>query len=139
MESVIALVKSIRQAKLESEIQSNVLVDLQIKKGVDASGYIGLIKKLAGLKNIEYVDVVDGIAILSPLGEFAIKVEVDAKKAMEKLQKDLDDVIFEIERSKKMLSNANFVAKAPASLVDAEKQKLERNEILKKTIMEKMK
>ena len=56
-----------------------------------------------------------------------------------KLKKELESVIFEIERSEKMLGNANFVAKAPQSLVETEKAKLERNKALKLSIMEKLK
>ncbi len=57
----------------------------------------------------------------------------------EKLKKELESVIFEIERSEKMLSNPNFVNKAPTALVEKEKEKLEANKALKNTIMEKLK
>jgi len=82
---------------------------------------------------------VSGASIITPLGEFAIKLDINEEEIKEKLKKELESVIFEIERSEKMLGNASFVAKAPASLVSAEQAKLERNKALKQSIMEKLK
>ena len=40
--------------------------------------------------------------------------------------------------SEKMLNNPNFVAKAPANLVELEKEKLEKNKALKAMLIEKL-
>ena len=52
---------------------------------------------------------------------------VDVAVEIERLETQIDKMQFEIERSNKMLGNANFVAKAPAALVETEKAKLAKN------------
>ena len=67
--------------------------------------------------------------ILIPLGEL-----VDFEKEKARLAKELAVVENEIKRGKGMLSNAGFMAKAPAALVEQEKEKLRKNEELKERI-----
>ena len=57
------------------------------------------------------------------------------KYLQEKLKNELCKIEFEIERSEKMLSNDNFVAKAPQNLVQLEKEKLEKNRQKKISIL----
>ena len=52
---------------------------------------------------------------------------VDSDKEKERLEKEIKNVKFEIERSQRMLSNEGFVSKAPQSLIDNEKIKLDAN------------
>ena len=49
------------------------------------------------------------------------------KKEEERLNKEIENLKFEIARSEKMLSNQGFVSKAPANMVENEKNKLEAN------------
>ena len=62
-----------------------------------------------------------------------IKVEVnrsaDGSYSI-KLFQEKEKVLAEIKRSEGMLNNPGFVSKAPARLIDAEKQKLEQNRAL---------
>lgn len=95
------------------------------------------IEKLAGISGIEFIekkeeagDKVCGAATLGaelfiPLGEL-----VDAEKETARLTKEKEKVLAEIKRSEGMLNNPGFVSKAPARLIDAEKQKLEQNRAL---------
>ena len=48
---------------------------------------------------------------------------VDKEKELERLNKEVKKLEGEIERIDKKLGNAGFVAKAPAAVVDAEKEK----------------
>ena len=96
-------------------------------------------KKMVGIGEVLSVKELSGVSVISPLGEFAIKLDIDENAIKENLKKELESVIFEIERSEKMLGNPNFVAKAPESLVNAEKAKLEKNKSLRQSIMEKLK
>ncbi len=65
-----------------------------------------------------------------PLGEL-----VDVEKELKRLEKDLKGVEGEIARASGKLNNPGFVAKAPAQLIEAEKEKLSTNQGL----MEKLK
>ena len=64
-----------------------------------------------------------------PLGEL-----VDIEKEIQRLTKDLKNVENEIARANGKLNNAGFIAKAPAELVEKEKEKLETN----KSLLEKL-
>lgn len=57
-----------------------------------------------------------------PMGQL-----VDEDKEKARIQKEIESLKFEIERSEKMLSNSGFVAKAPAQMVEKERAKLENN------------
>ena len=60
---------------------------------------------------------------------------VDVEKELKRLAKDLKGLEGEIVRATKMLGNPGFVSKAPAHLVEAEKEKLETN----KKLLDKLK
>ena len=57
-----------------------------------------------------------------PLGDL-----VDFAKEIARLNKELDNMTKEIARAEGKLNNPGFVAKAPAALVEQEKEKLETN------------
>lgn len=137
--AVIELVKSIRQARLANNIPAGKQIEIEVKDGTIVSDFMPNILKMVGIGEVSIVSEVTGASIISSLGEFAIKLNINQEEIREKLKKELESVIFEIERSEKMLSNSNFVAKAPQSLVESEKAKLERNKSLKLSILEKLK
>lgn len=60
---------------------------------------------------------------------------VDREKEIERLKKETERLTKEIARCQGMLNNPNFVNKAPAAKVDAEKEKLQKYE----EMMEKVK
>ena len=60
--------------------------------------------------------------LFMPLGEL-----VDVEKEIARLQKDKKNVEGEIARAQGKLNNQGFVSKAPAHLIEQEKQKLETN------------
>ena len=53
---------------------------------------------------------------------------MDVEKELARLEKDLKNVEGEIARANGKLNNAGFVAKAPAELVEREKEKLATNQ-----------
>ena len=56
-----------------------------------------------------------------PLGEL-----VDKQKEIDRLTKEVNQVNSEIKRAEGKLNNQGFVAKAPAALIEQEKDKLEK-------------
>ena len=91
----------------------------------EAKSYI---EKLAGVGKIEYTTenidkasvIITKIATIQiPLGEL-----VDIAVEIERLEKELKTVNSEIKRAERMLANEGFVAKAPAKLIENEKEKL---------------
>ena len=135
VESIFNLIKGIRSTKLEQGIDpyKQVVITTTNKQIFDE--FLPNIKKLAFIESVEQVENIDGTPIVNDLVPCAIKIDIDKTQLLEKLQKDLKDIEFEIERSVKMLSNEKFVAKAPQNLVQLEKEKLERNKAKKESIL----
>ncbi len=85
--------------------------------------------KLCNLEEVVFADapqdekvvkaVTNGATCLIPLGDL-----VDADKEIERVTKEIEKVQGEIARANGKLSNQGFVAKAPAQLIQAEKDKL---------------
>ncbi len=149
MAQIMSIIKAIRNARSEKNIADNKkirIVVLPIKEEKllkEASLYI---QKLSTASEISFIDresqidetcvtIVFGIAkIFLPMSGM-----VDSKQELERLNKELEKVEFEIARSQKMLSNPGFVNKAPAAMIEQEKIKLQKNEELKQTIQDAIK
>ncbi len=134
-ENVINIIKSIRATRSQYNIADNkklsiMLLPLDERKLFEANAEI--ICKLAIGSEIKVLDrepqekcakVSTSLCdIFLPMGDL-----VDEEQEKERVSKKIESLKFEIARSEKMLSNAGFVAKAPASLVEAEKEKLAKN------------
>ena len=63
---------------------------------------------------------------------------VDIKEEIERLEKEKAKVLVEKEKTDKMLSNPGFVAKAPATKVEEEKEKQAKFNEMIKTIEERI-
>lgn len=93
------------------------------------------LEKLANLSEIVHVAlkseidekcvtlVVDNMEIFIPFGDL-----LDIEKEKERLTKEIENAQSEVKRNEMMLSNTNFVKRAPQRLVDAEREKLARNQ-----------
>ena len=135
-EKVIDAIKKLRALKVENNIAINVKPD--VSAPADAKEFADIISKLA-VVNIVF-DEFDGIVTMTELGKFTLKQEKANKAELEKqIKAEIEKLDFEIKRSSGMLSNSNFMAKAPAKLVEAEKQKLENNTAKKAELEQKLK
>jgi valyl-tRNA synthetase len=86
-------------------------------------------QRLASASEVEYVNsyadesaiqlVTDSATAYIPLADM-----IDTEKELARLNKEKDNILGEIARLEKKLSNEGFVAKAPAAVVDGEKAKL---------------
>ena len=137
-ESAIELVKTIRVFKNEQGIEAGKTIILKSKNVKDFEDFIGHIMKLGTIERLEETDDKSGNLIVSDLAEIYIDLNIDREEMNQKLQKELESIEFEIERSEKMLNNANFVAKAPANLVELEKEKLDKNKALRQMLLDKI-
>lgn len=132
---VIEIVRAIRNARAEYNVPDNKRTSLYIMLDEECDVVkenIAEIAKLAFGTNAQIVKqqpqekcvklIIDEVKVFIPVGEL-----IDSEKEKERNEKEIESLKFEIARSEKMLSNKGFVDKAPASLVEAEKQKLEVN------------
>ena len=74
--------------------------------------------------------VVSNAVVYLPLEDL-----IDREKEIERLTKEQDRLTKEIARCDGMLSNPNFVNKAPADKVDAEKAKLAKYKEMKEKVI----
>ncbi len=139
IENVIDVVKKLRALKTESNIPSSK------KANIAATGTPEIIKNKDIIEktvcaNLIFNEKGTGKSIICEFGEFAIiEDEVDKSELIKTINADIDKVKFEIARSEKMLSNPGFVAKAPASMIENEKIKLEKNKNILLTLESKLK
>lgn len=136
-EKLIETIKLVRNAKTESKIASNVKSLVYFAEIDKLGSSKDEIEKLANVSLVS--EKGEGKIVYTSLGEFVL---LDEKKDKSELLKELQEQIkkfeFEVERSEKMLSNPRFVEKAPASLVETEKTKLEENKKSLSVLKEKL-
>ena len=77
--------------------------------------------------------VIDGAEILVPLDEL-----VDIAAEIERLEKEKKRLEGEVMRVDKKLSNQGFVAKAPAAVVEEERQKGEKYREMLETVTSRL-
>ena len=100
----------------------------------------GFIQKLGYIEEIKYINSkeeidnkytslhTDKISLFLDLSSL-----INVEDEIAKLNKEKEDTLKELNRAKGMLSNESFVSKAPAALVEKEKQKIEKyTEVLNK-------
>jgi len=139
IEEVMNIIKSIRNTRAEKRVPDNKKINaLALLK--DENGYADCLKYISKLAMIDDLKVVksekdfaensvvltfNDMTLCLPLNSM-----VDSNAEKERIEKEISRLKSEIERSEKLLSNAGFVAKAPESLINAEKEKLNKNKSL---------
>lgn len=138
IEELVELITALRKFKIDNGKKSSEKVNFATAETEFVRTHKAVIEKLANVV-LELKTGVSGKTLVLSVGEFILledEVDVETQKAI--LNKDIEKVIFEIERSKKMLNNPNFMAKAPESLVATEKSKLAKNEELLESLKSKL-
>ncbi len=135
IEPIKEIIKTIRNIKAKVGAAPSKKVTLYViteNKRAIKNGAV-YIEKLAGVDKIEFIDdksmigentvsqVIDGAELFIPLGEL-----VDLNKELERLNKELENIENEVKRASSKLSNNGFLDKAPKSLVDSERAKLDK-------------
>lgn len=139
MEEIIKIIGSIRNARNEKKVPDNKKIVIKIFPTKNkqlfkvASGYIKKLCLVSDVLPISSEEPSQGAInltfndckVILPLESMVDMGEEKARR-----EKEIESVKFEIARSEGMLSNPKFVEKAPAALVEQERQKLEKNKQL---------
>lgn len=148
IEPVKEIIKTVRNVKAKTGAAPSKKVKLFVKtenKKPIKNGAV-YIEKLAGVSEVEFIldkatltekvvsQVIDGAELFIPLGEL-----VDLAKETERLNKELESVESEIRRANGKLLNNGFLEKAPKSLIDAERSKLNKYLDMRKKLIEQIK
>ncbi len=129
------VIKNVRNIKVQTGAAPSKRVKLYVatenQKAIKNGAVY--IEKLAGVSEIEFIEsksqltekvvsqIIGGTELFVPLGEL-----VDLNKELERLQNELTKIESEIQRASSKLSNNGFLEKAPKSLVDSEREKLNK-------------
>lgn len=129
---LIAMIKDIRAYKVENQIAPNGAVSLTLipTKG-DVSALIPYLKRFAFAKEINVRSECEGNLHVYGCANLVIEDQVDKDALLARLNKEIERLNGEVERGTKMLSNPNFLAKAPKEKIEREESKLRdyRNEL----------
>ena len=143
-------IREIRNARSEMNIEnskkSNTLVytkDPEVKEIFEEMK--GLLLNLGYSNSVEITDDEgrknsENIAIVLDKAEIQLPLKelVDFEKELKRLQKDKKDAEAELKRAKGKLSNQGFVSKAPAKLIEEEKEKVTKYQEILKTVEEQI-
>ena len=101
--------------------------------------------RLASISEVQVQSTKDGIpedsvAVLVNGAEIYLPLEelIDKDKELERLEKEKATLIKELERVNRMLNNDNFVSKAPAAVVEQEKEKLKKYTEMYEKVLERI-
>ena len=140
IEDLMEAIRGVRNIRAEMNVADNIRTNIYIEI-LDAEEIINsvlyAIPKLAFGKEICKGKCDNAKMIVAKHVKLYLPVDdmVDKEAEILRLTKELEKIDKEIARSKSMLNNAGFVAKAPQQLVDAEKEKLQQHEEHRKTII----
>ena len=139
IDEVMNIIRSIRNIRAEKKVPDNKKINLEVllKDTTKYNDCLKYISKLALTNEIIVVssekEFTDNSVVLT-FNDMTVSLPldsmVDSKAEKERIEKEILRLKAEIERSEKLLSNEGFVAKAPAKLIETEKEKLEKNRSL---------
>ncbi len=132
MERILDAIRAIRNTRSQMNVPPSKKAKLYIVsdyKEAFNENTSAFFVRLASASEVLYVDSFAGegaVCVVSDSAKMFIPMAeiVDVEKERERLTKDKESTLKEIARVNGKLNNAEFVSKAPAAVVDAEKAKL---------------
>ena len=141
MDLLFSMIKEVRNYKITNQLSPSAPLGISISLKIKVSSdFLPLLNRFT----FSQVEVKDDLTNLRGelysynYGELIITSGVDKEEIKKKLLKDIEFEKSEIERSSRMLSNPNFVAKAPQEKIETEKSKLALHEANLKALEEKI-
>jgi valyl-tRNA synthetase len=138
-------IRAIRNWKAEERLEPRVVPLAHTQTGDLHDLFIGqraTFERLAGVQEKDWVPALkkplDGPTIVTGPFSTVLEILLDKDKERERLNKKMEWLDKEIARSKALLNNENFRAKAPLDVQEREREKLARFEEEKKRLLEKL-
>ncbi|MBW1605810.1 valine--tRNA ligase [Lactobacillus sp. Sy-1] len=138
MDSLIDLIKAVRNIRSEANAKMSSAVDILIKTDNQNlkdifEGNQGYIQRFCHPKTLEVGSNVQvpKLAMTSVMTDAEVSIPlaelVDLDEEIKRLDKEIEQFNFEVQRAEKKLSNDRFVQNAPDAVVNAEREKLNDN------------
>ena len=139
----IEIIKKVRKTRLENNIDKNFKFVYNHKLISDNKVLIQKMLKIADENMIcenNYTSDLNSISLVVGDIEFTIFYDgsKNAEEQLEQLTKEKERLESSIARREKLLSNENYVSKAPANIVDQERKNLEKEKNELALIMQKL-
>ncbi|WDU45782.1 valine--tRNA ligase [Taylorella equigenitalis] len=122
-------IEAIRALRGEMQISPAQKIDLYLVQSYDMKDYYPYIKSLAKVENIEVVDSLPDIGAPSTIlnhCSLMLNVKIDIEAETARLNKEISNLTKEIDKAQGKLNNPNFVQKAPHSVIEQEKARVEQ-------------
>lgn len=148
-EQIISIIRKIRGVRADMKVADNVktkVVLLPLKHIDFVTDNSKIIEKLANCKDVEIISDESEIneectVCINPLVKAYLPSSslIDKEKELKRLNSELEKTESEIARATGKLNNTGFVSKAPAKLIEEERAKLEKYNLLKTELVAKIK
>ncbi len=140
LDEIIELIVKIRRIKLENKVGKDfIFIHNNNKLVVDN---IDLITRMTKCENVDSVCTNEKLSKIDiNFMNETLSIYYDgtmSEEEIENLLKEKEKLINSIERRKKLLSNENYISKAPANIVDSDKVALAKEENELKLIIDKL-
>ncbi len=135
------IIDQIRVYKVNNKLAPNAKIDLKVKTNENIDDLVEYIKRFAFANSFDFVnqDVEDSTSIVLSKLTIYVLDNTNKEELKENLNKELTRLQSEIKRSEGMLSNKNFLDKAPKEKIENEKVKYQTYLTQLKEIEEKLK
>lgn len=148
MSKIMEMIRSIRNARAEMNVppskKAKLIFDAEDSLKSALEDHLGYFMSLASASGVEFVEkeyrtedalnvVVEGVKIYIPLADL-----IDYEKELERLSKEKNKFEDEIKRAEGKLNNQGFVAKAPQSLIDEERAKIDKYKEMLSNVIERI-
>ena len=139
---LFSMIKEVRNYKITNQLSPSAKLGISISLKMNVSDDFLVFLNRFTFSNVEVKEDLGGLngeLYTFNFGSLIITRGVDKEEIKKKLEKDIEFENSEIARSEKMLSNPNFLAKAPKEKIQIEQEKLELHKNNLKDLLEKLK
>ena len=123
---LINIIKEVRAYKVENSLAPNAEIKLTLipTSTVDFNPYLPFLKRFTFASEINISTSGEGNIKAFKFVNLLIEDNIDKSELLLKIEKEIHRLTKEVERCQKMLSNPQFVSKAPEFKINQEKEKM---------------
>ncbi len=121
------ILSDVRGYKSSKGLAPNASIRLAFEGNYPFPGIEEYLKRFLFASEVKEGCKLRGDAFVYEGATLTLEEDIDVDTLRENLRRDEEKLLFEVNRSEKMLSNPGFIAKAPKEKIEAEKEKLEGN------------
>ena len=136
------IIRDIRNYKIENHLAPNLNLNIKANLKINVFSSFGLYLNRFTFSNVEFSDSplisTSGELLVYDEGDVLIESSQNKDELIAMIKKEIETEEKEIARCNGMLSNPNFLAKAPKDKIDNEKAKLETHQANLVSLKEKL-